>query len=82
MMSKCILETDYKDMVLKVGKGGGGVPWWLSGKECTCQSMQERRVQSLGRGDLLEKEMSTHSSVLAWRIPWKEESGRLQPIGL
>ena len=39
--------------------------------------MQETWVQSLGREDLLEKEMATHSSILAWRIPWTEEPGRL-----
>ena len=44
--------------------------------------MQETRVQSLGRDDLLEKEMATHSSTLAWKIPWTEEPGRLQPMGL
>ena len=42
---------------------------------------QETWVRSLGRDDPLEKEMATHSSVLAWRIPWTEESGRLQSIG-
>ena len=40
------------------------------------------RVQSLGQEDPLEKEMTTHSSVLAWRIPWTEEAGGLQSIGL
>ena len=40
--------------------------------------MQETRVQSLGREDPLEKEMATHSSILAWRIPWTEEPGGLQ----
>ena len=39
--------------------------------------MLETQVQSLGREDLLEKEMATHSSVLAWKIPWTEEPGRL-----
>jgi len=39
--------------------------------------MQETRVQSLGREDPLEKEMATHSSILAWKIPWTEEPGRL-----
>ena len=44
--------------------------------------MQETRVQSLGGQDRLEKEMATHSSILAWRIiPWTEESGRLQSMG-
>ena len=43
--------------------------------------MQETQVQSLGREDPLEKEMATHSSILAWRIPWTEEPGRLQSTG-
>ena len=45
-------------------------------------AMQENRVQSLGREDPLEKEMATHSSVLALRIPWTEEPGGLQSMGL
>ena len=44
--------------------------------------MWETRVQSLGREDPLEKEMATHSSTLAWKIPWTEEPGRLQLMGL
>ena len=44
-------------------------------------AMQETRLQSLGREDPLEKEMATHSSILAWRIPWMEDSGRLQSMG-
>ena len=44
--------------------------------------MRETQVQSLGREDPLEKEMATHSSTLAWRIPWREEPGRLQSMGL
>ena len=44
-------------------------------------SMQETGVQSLGREDPLEKEMATHSSILAWRIPWTEEPGGLQSTG-
>ena len=43
--------------------------------------MQETRVRSLGREDPLEKEMATHSSTLAWKIPWMEEPGRLQSVG-
>ena len=42
-------------------------------------AMQETWVQSLGWEDPLEKEMATHSSILAWRIPWTEEPGGLQP---
>ena len=45
-------------------------------------AMQEIWVQSLGWQDPLEKEMATHSSVLAWRIPGTEELGRLQSMGL
>ena len=45
-------------------------------------AMQETQVQSLGWEDLLEKEMTTHSSILAWRIPWTEEPGRLQSMAL
>ena len=43
--------------------------------------MQETRVRSLGRKDPLEKEMATHSSILAWRIPWTQEPGGLQTMG-
>ena len=43
-------------------------------------TMQETRVQFLGQEDLLEKEMATHSSILAWRIPWMEKPGRLQSM--
>ena len=44
-------------------------------------AVQETQIQSLGRDDPLEKEMATHSSILAWEIPWTEEPGGLQPIG-
>ena len=43
-------------------------------------AMQDTRVRSLGWEDPLEKEMATHSSILAWRIPWTEEPGRLQSM--
>ena len=43
--------------------------------------MRETWVRSLGQEDPLEKEMATHSSILAWRIPWTEEPGRLQSTG-
>ena len=45
-------------------------------------AMQETCVQSLGQEDSLEREMATHSSVLAWRIPWTEEPGGIQSMGL
>ena len=43
--------------------------------------IQETQVQFLGWEDPLEKEMATHSNILAWRIPWTEELGRLQSMG-
>ena len=52
-----------------------GPLWWLSSEEPTC-------FQSLGWEDPLEKEMATHSSILAWEIPWTEEPGGLQSMGL
>ena len=45
------------------------------------QEAQETQVGSLGWEDPLEKEMTTHSSILAWEIPWGEESGSLQSTG-
>ena len=46
------------------------------------QEMQEMQVQSLGQEDPLEEEMATRSSILAWEIPWTEETGGLQSVGL
>ena len=45
------------------------------------QETEEMRVQSLGQENLMKKEMATHSSILAWRTPWTEEPGGLQPVG-
>ena len=45
-------------------------------------TMQETQVLSLDQEDPLEKEIATHSSTLAWKIPWTEEPGRLQAMGL
>ena len=45
-------------------------------------AMQETQVHSLGREDPLEKGMATHSSILAWRIPWTVEPGELQSMGV
>ena len=44
-------------------------------------AMQDTQVQSLGQEDTLEKEMAIHSSILAWKIPWKEDPGGLQSMG-
>ena len=54
-----------------------GLPSWLSGKE----PMQKRWVWSRGQEDPLEEEMATHSSILAWEIPWTEQLGGLQSMG-
>ena len=61
-----------------------GLPRCLSGKKIPLsrQEMQEMWVQSLGREDTLERKMATHCSILAWRISWIEEPGRLLSLGL
>ena len=46
------------------------------------QETQDRQILTLGQEDVLEEGMATHSSILAWRIPWTEDSGRLQSMGL
>ena len=57
-----------------------GLPWWLSGKETTCQSRRHKTtwVWSLGWEYPIEEEMATGSSIFAWKIPWTEEPGGLQ----
>ena len=61
---------------------GNGLPWWLSGKESDCSAGEAGDVGSLSWKDPLEEGMATHSSILAWRIPWTEEPSGLQSIGL
>ena len=56
-----------------------GLPWWFGDKESAIQEMQ---FQSLGQGNLLEKGMASHSSILAWEIPWTEEPDWIQSMGL
>ena len=63
--------------VCESSKGSAGGP---DGKECL-SAMQETQVRSLGWEDPLEEDMATHSSLLAWRIPWTEEPGGLQSMG-
>ena len=60
---------------MEVGFHGGS-----GGKESACNV--EIQVRLLGQEDPLERRMATHSSILAWRIPWTGESGRLQSMGL
>ena len=64
----------------------GAKLWWgssLVAQRLKClPAMRETWVRSLGQEDPLEKEMATHSSILAWRIPWTEEPDGLQTTGL
>ena len=55
-----------------------GLPRWLSSKERTCTAGDMSLIPGLGRP--LKKEMATHSSILAWKIPWTEEPGGLQSM--
>ena len=59
-----------------------GLPRWCKGKESACQGRRHKRHGfDPWVGKILEEEMATHSSILAWRIPWTEESSRLQSMG-
>ena len=57
----------------------GGFPGGSDGKESAC-NVEDPEVRSLGWEDPLEKGMATHTSILAWRIPWAEKSGALQSM--
>ena len=67
-LEKIIVQKDTCNIIF-------GLPYWLSGK--LCLPMQKPCSQSLGWEDSLEKEMGTHSSILAWGIPWTKEPGGL-----
>ena len=69
-------------LVVKEGPGEGKGAFLLAQMVKNLPTVWETQVQSLGREDPLEKEMATHSSILAWRILWSEEPGRLQSTGL
>ena len=64
-------------LLLTTSKLSAGLPLWLSGKQSTCQC-RRHEFKSLSWDDPLEKEMATHSSILAWAIPRSEEPGGLQ----
>ena len=59
-----------------VTSANGPLPWWLSSKRI-CLPKEEMHARFLSQEDTLEKEMTTHSSILAWKIPRTEESGGL-----
>ena len=73
-------ESELQRFLLEIA----GLPRWHTDKRLCLlmQETQEIRVQSLGQEDPLEKERTTHASNLAWKIPWTEEPGRLQSMGL
>ena len=56
-------------------------PWWLSGKKSACQCTTPGFDSWVKKILFLEKEMATHSSILAWKITWTEKPGRLQSMG-
>ena len=82
-----------EDRVLTMGLSGKSPPasfmrptghwkvFWVSQKVKSLPAMQETWVWSLGQEDPPEKGTAIHSNILAWRIPWTEEPGRLQPVG-
>ena len=73
------LKSNVFSLALKVGGFSGGP----SGKEPACHCRRSKRHGfSLGCEDPLEEEMATHSSILAWKIPWTEEAGGLQSMRL
>ena len=65
----CIIEAQSEAQASKGGASGKNLP--------ANAGDQETLIRSLGRKDPLEEEMATHSSILAWKIPWTEEPGRL-----
>ena len=73
----------YTGLLLKAGMHFKGILRWLSGYKNppAMKETQEMQVQSLGQEDPLEEGMTTHSSILAWRIPWTEEPGEPQSLG-
>ena len=84
---ECLISNTITSVIIRVRfLGKVMLLRWLGGKESVCQgqTLQETRetwVRSLGQKDPLEKEVATHSSVLAWKIAWAEEPGRLQFMG-
>ena len=78
---KLLLHKSLQTHVLFLWAQFPGVGLPIKGYVYPMQETQEMPVKSLARKDPLEKAMATHSSILAWRIPWTEEPGRLQSTG-
>ena len=78
-------NINYVESEAKLGTFNGGIIVKLASLVAqlikNLPEVQETRVRSLGWEDPLEKEMATHSSILAWKIPWTEEPGGLNPWG-
>jgi len=72
-------QEDVEEMIHPLAYSGASL---IAQSVKNLPEMQETWVQSLGQEDPLENEMATHSSILAWRIPWTEEPRRLQSVGL
>ena len=81
---QCILRRQRQPELVSVS-GAAPLPWlpgWHSGKEsCAMREPQETQIQSLGREGPLEEEMATHSSILAWRLPWTGEPSGPKSMG-
>ena len=81
-MTATILPVCKDDVSeLNVSNNNLGLPWWLSSKGSTSQCRRYKFNPWVGE-DTLEKKKATHSSILAWEIPWTEEPGGLQSMGL
>ena len=78
LLSIHMCSQEFRSLYVK-----DGTPWWLSGKESTCSTTGLIRLLGLMRVRKipLEEGMATPSSTLAWRVPWTEEPGGLQPMG-
>ena len=82
-----VLEDRLEEIIQSMAKRQRKLTtsWTYLGFPCSSvkslPAMQETWVQFLGREDPLEKEMATHSSILTWRIPWRDEPGGLQSMG-
>ena len=73
-----LLKFCVQQHILIQNRSISGLPTWLCGKESTCQAGDAGLIPGSGRS--LEKEMANHSSILIWKIPWKEEPGGLQSL--